>query len=96
MAPLCLDTGGPIDDEAQKLIKQRNIIGWYDGRPLEILFAETSALVGDGKSNTAIIPKGYRRMGSLVCKVTKNGEFSIQKGEQTIRVDISLYDCYCH
>ena len=44
---------GPIDYEAQKLIKQRNILGWCDGRPLEILFAETSQLVGDGKSGDA-------------------------------------------
>jgi hypothetical protein len=72
---------GPIDYEAQNLIKQRNIIGLYDGRKLEILFADPSELVGDGKSNTAIIPKGYRGVGSRVFKATKNGEFSIQKGE---------------
>ena len=47
-------------------------------------FADTSELVGDGKSNTAIIPKRCRGMGSLSFKATKNGEFYIHKGNRLI------------
>lgn len=85
---------GSIDPQAQELITKRNVIGWYDGRKTEILFPQKKELVGSGKSNTAIIPEGYRGVGSIIYKATKNGEFSIKHKGKQIRLDISLFECY--
>ena len=87
---------GPIDPEAQELISKRNVIGWYDGREIEAIFPQKENLVGSGKSNTAIIPKGYRGVGSIVYRATKNGEFSITHDNKKIRIDISLFECFYH
>ena len=84
-----------IDKEAQKLIKQRNIIGWYDEESIEVVTAGKNDLVGNGKSNTATIPQGFHGVGAITFKANINGEFSIQHaGHQTIRLDISLCDYY--
>jgi len=88
---------GPIDPEAQELISKRNVIGWYDGkREVEVFSPQKEDLVGSGKSNTAIIPKGYRGVGSIVYKATSNGVFSIRYAGKEIRLDISLFECYYH
>ena len=86
---------GFIDKEAQKYIKQRNIIGWYDEESVEVVTAEKNGLVGDGKSNTASIPQGFRGVGVITFKANVNGELSIELAtHQTIRLDISLCDYY--
>jgi len=86
---------GVIDEEAQKFIKQRNIIGWYDEVSIEVVAPEQNGLVGDGKSNTATIPQGFRGVGAITFKANVNGEFSIELADhQTIRLDISLCDYY--
>ena len=87
---------GTIDKEAQKLIKLRNIIGWYDVKSIEVVTASKKELVGSGKSNTAIIPQGCRGVGSITFKANINGEFDIKHADQTIRLDISLCDYYYH
>jgi len=87
---------GPIDPEAQELISKRNVIGWYDGKELEIIFPQKEDLVGSGKSNTAKIPEGYRKVGSIVYKATRNGAFSINHNKKEIHLDISLFECYYH
>jgi hypothetical protein len=87
---------GNIDKEAQKLIKQRNIVGWYGAKSIEVVTAGKNELVGNGKSNTAIIPKGFRAVGSMTFKANINGEFSINYAGQTIRLDLSLCDYYYH
>jgi hypothetical protein len=87
---------GTIDKEAQELIKQRNIIGWYDVESIEVVNASKKELVGSGKSNTATIPRGFRGVGSITFKANINGEFDIKHAGQTIRLDISLCDYYYH
>jgi len=87
---------GPIDLEAQELIAKRNVIGWFDGRVTEVIFPQKENFIGNGKSNTAIIPKGYRGVGSIVYKATRNGEFSITHDNKKIHLDISLFECYYH
>lgn len=87
---------GPIDPVAQELISKRNVIGWYDGRGIDVIFPQKENLIGSGKSNTAIIPKGYRAVGSIVYKATRNGEFSITHDNKKIHLDISLFECYYH
>jgi hypothetical protein len=87
---------GTIDKAVQELIKQRNIIGWYDVESIEVVTAPKNELVGSGKSNTATIPQGFRGVGSITFKANIDGEFSIQHAGQTIRLDISLCDYYYH
>ncbi len=87
---------GAIDKDAQKLIKKRNIIGWYDAGSVEIYNAQRDELVGEGKSNTATIPQGFRGVGAITFKANINGEFSIEHHGQIIRLDISLCDYYYH
>ncbi len=87
---------GTIDDEAQRLIKQRNIIGWYDVEIIEVITGENNELIGDGKSNTATIPQGFRAVGSITFKANVNGEFTIKHDGQSINLDISLCDYYYH
>ena len=87
---------GTIDKEAQKFIKHRNIIGWYGAKTIKVVNTEKKELVGDGKSNTATIPQGYRGVGSITFKADIDGEFSINHAGQTIRLDISLCDYYYH
>lgn len=85
---------GIIDKEAQELIEQRNIIGWYGSKSMEIVRPEKNNLVGSGKSNTATIPRGFHGVGSITFMANINGEFSIKHAGQTIRLDISLCDYY--
>ena len=87
---------GAIDPEAQELISKRNVIGWYDGRELEIIYPGKEDSVGRGKSNTALIPEGFRGVGSIVYQATQNGEFSIRHDNKEIYLDISLFECYYH
>jgi hypothetical protein len=87
---------GPIDKEAQKLIKHRNIIAWYNKKSIEVVIADKKELVGSGESNTATIPQGFRAVGSLTFKANINGEFSIKHAGKIIRLDISLCDYYYH
>jgi hypothetical protein len=85
-----------VDAEALELAKKRNVIGWYDGRPLEIILYSEKTLLHDRKSATASIPAGYRNVGVITFKAVKNGEFSIIHNGETIRIDISPYECYYH
>jgi hypothetical protein len=87
---------GPIDKEAQKLREQRNIIAWYNEKSIEVVTADKKELVGNGKSNTATIPQGFRAVGSLTFKANINGEFSIKHTGKIIKLDISLCDYYYH
>ena len=61
-----------------------------------MLFPKKEDLVGSGNSNTAIVPNGYRQVGSIVYKATRNGEFSIKHKSKEIHIDISLFECYYH
>lgn len=85
---------GAIDKDAEQLIKLRNIIGRYDEGTIEVLTPSQNGLVGSGKSNTAIIPQGYRGVGAITFMANINGEFSIIHGGQTIWLDMSLCDYY--
>jgi hypothetical protein len=87
---------GDIDKKARELIKQRNIIGWYDTESIEVVTAPKKELIGIGKANTARIPHGFRGVGAITFKANINGEFNIEHGDQTLRLDISLCDYYYH
>ena len=87
---------GPVDPEAKSLIEKRNVIGWYDTRPLEVISLNRNPSTAERRSLTATIPPGYRGVGTITFKATKNGEFSIFQDGKEIRIDISPYECYYH
>ena len=87
---------GKIDPVAENLIKKRNIIGWYDGRPLEFTYPKPSDPIGHLKANTAGIPESYCGFCTINFKANKNGEFIVRHGGQEIRIDISFCDHYYH
>jgi len=81
---------GEIDLKAVDLLSKRSVLGWYDGRPLEITHPKEDDLPAIREANSASIPDGYHTIGSLTFKATKNGEFSIKHDGKEIRVDISF------
>ena len=85
---------GKIDQIAENLIKKRNIIGWYDGRSLELTYPKPSDPIGHLKVNTAGVPEGYCSFCTIKFKANKNGNFIVRHGEQEIRIDISFCDHY--
>ncbi len=87
---------GMIDLEAHDFIRKRNVIGWYDDNPLQIVKPKKTDLIGSGGSYTARIPEGYRTVGSIVFKATNKGEFRIKNQGKVIRLDISLDEHYYH
>ena len=87
---------GPVDPQAEALIEKRNIIGWYDGRPFEVVRPAEDIVLTERKVFTATTPDGYRNVGVITFKATSNGEFSIIHKSVEIRIDISPYECYYH
>lgn len=85
-----LKTPSETETEAKKLFDNRSVLGWYDGRPLEIIHPKENDPEAIKEANTGSEPEGYRRIGFLVFKATKNGEFTIKPNGQEIRVDLSF------
>lgn len=90
------DKDGNIDPEAKGLISKRSVLGWYDGRSLEITHPKEDAHEKIKEANSAGIPDGYQTIGNIHFKATKNGEFSVKHNGKEIRVDISFdaFDYY--
>ncbi len=81
---------GEIDPVAKELLSKRSILGWYDGRPLELTHPKETDPPKIIEANTASVPDGYHSIGALTFKATKNGEFSIKHNGEEIRVDLSF------
>lgn len=81
---------GEIDPEAKELISKRSVLGWYDGRPLELTHPKDDAPEKIKESNTASTPDGYHDIGGLTFKATKDGEFVINPNGEEIRIDLSF------
>lgn len=81
---------GEIDPEAKDLISKRSVLGWYDGRPLEIIHPKDSAPEKIKEANTANTPDDCHDTGGLTFKAIKNGEFVIKHNGKEIRVDLSF------
>ncbi len=76
------------DKEALELFDRRNVIGWYDGRPISILPLPTET-----PRTAASSPEGTHDLGpSLRFAAHKNGELAITAGNKEIRLDISFDD----
>lgn len=74
--------------EEVQMYSQRNVIGWYDGRPLTIL-----PLPRENKSTAADIPENSVGIGlDFLFAAHKDGQFEIVVGGNKIRLDISFND----
>lgn len=74
------------DLESAKIHSKRNVIGWYNGRPIEILPLPTKT-----KSTAESTPG--RNIGlELKFAANKDGEFSVIVDEKEIRLDFSFDD----
>lgn len=78
----------PDRQEETERYSKRNVLGYYDGRPLKILPLPTET-----KRTAAHTPEGTRDL-SVYPKFAahKDGVFSITVAGQTIRIDISFDD----
>lgn len=81
------------DPANEKAIQTRNIIGWFDGRSIELAYPDPekdkSAHI---KANTAGDPDGYDRKWFISISASKNGRFAIYPNGKEIRFDISFYE----
>jgi len=75
------------DPEIDSLYRKRNVIGWYDERPIMILPLPA------GERTAANTPDWAHDVGPfLKFAAHKDGEFSIKTGGKEIRLDISFGD----
>lgn len=81
---------GEIDPKAKGLFDKRSVLGWYDGRELEITYPKADDSEKIKEANSGSIPDGYHSVGAINFKATKNGEFVIRPDGKEIRVDISF------
>lgn len=83
---------GEVDSKAEDLIRKRNVLGWYDGREIELTYPGEDAIPKQKEANSASEPENTYRVGNINFKATKNGEFIIRPNGKEIRVDISFDD----
>lgn len=86
------DETGKIDPAAEELISKRSVLGWHDGRPLELTYPKEDASQKIREANSAGIPDGHNSIGHLTFMATKNGEYVIRPNGKEVRVDISFDD----
>jgi hypothetical protein len=73
------------DQEALLQLAKRNVIGWQDGRPIEII-----PPAKDGSGITPLIVKNGQQIVLFHYSATRNGEFEIEIAGEKIRIDISF------
>lgn len=81
---------GKIDPKAEDLIRKRSVLGWYDGRDVELTYPTENMPAKLKEANTASDPEGTHRVGNMTFKATKNGEFTINHEGKEIRIDLSF------
>ena len=79
----------PDNAEAVALNDKRNVLGWYDGRSIEILPLPSA---DGGNKRTAHSSPGHDLCPYLRFGAHKDGNFSIEVGGKEIRIDISFDD----
>jgi len=79
-----------LDPDNAKYIHNRNIVGWFNSKPTEIIFPKPDTFPGRLKANTAGVPDGYSNVWWIGVSASKNGVFSIEVNGEIIRLDISL------
>ena len=80
-----------LDPANEEAIRTRNIVGWFDGRPIELVYpdpkTDKSAHI---RANTAGDPEGMDRKWFISVSAGKNGYFAIYPNGEEIRLDISF------
>lgn len=74
------------DSESAYIASRRNVLGWYDNRPIEILPLPTE------KKSTAVATPGHDLSPWLKFAANKNGEFFIMFNGEEVRLDFSFDD----
>lgn len=72
--------------ESREVFQKRNVVGWYDGRPIEILPMPTKT------KRTAADTLGHDLSPWLKFAANENGEFSIVMDDKETRLDFSFDD----
>lgn len=86
-----------LDPANKEAIRTRNVVGWFDGRPIELTYPDPeNSLPAQLKANTAGDPPGYDRKWFISVSANASGYFAIHPNGEEIRLDISLdgRDCY--
>ena len=81
-----------LDPANKGYIKTRNIIGWFDGRPVELTAPKPGSSPGRVKANTAGVPDGYANVWFINVSASKTGLFCIfdKVHNKYIRLDLSF------
>lgn len=81
------DKTANLTQEEKELKEKRNVVGWYDGRPIEILPLPRGKRMAANTPGSELIP--YLKFAAH-----KDGAFAISKkdNEEEIRLDISFDD----
>lgn len=74
------------DPESENIRLKRNVIGWYDGRPIEVVPIPTKT------KRTAADTPGHDLQPSFKFAANKDGEFSMNVDGKEIRLDFSFDD----
>jgi len=79
-----------LDPRNTEYISTRNIVGWFNDKPIEIIFPKPDTSPGRLAANTASVPDGYSNVWWIGVSASKNGAFSIKVNGEVIRLDISF------
>jgi hypothetical protein len=82
---LKLDEGknGIVDKEAKAWREKRNVFGFFDGRPIQILLPHSQ---GHGVG----MPEGYESYGGFTFLASPRGELFLFSGDKVVTFDIAL------
>jgi len=82
---------GHYDPANTEAVKTRNVVGWFDGRPIELTYPDPKeAKSAHIEANTAGDPKGYDRRWFISISASKYGYFSIYPNGREVKFDISF------
>jgi hypothetical protein len=81
---------GHYDPANKEAIQTRNVIGWFDGRPIELTYPAPDESPGRLEANTADDPPGYDRRWFISVSASKYGQFTIRPNGEEVRFDISF------
>lgn len=85
-----------LDPTNADAVRTRNVVGWFDGRPIELTYPDGDEPPKRLEANTATDPPGYDRKWFISVSANADGYFTIYPNGKEIRLDISFdeRDCY--
>jgi len=84
------------DPANTRFIKTRNILGWFDGRPIELTAAKPDDNPERIKANNADIPEGHGIIWPIEVSASRKGLFRIfdRVHNRFVRLDVSFATIY--